>query len=136
MIRRIVLTIVLLAGIAAGAAAQNVIDWMVDDFSSRGSSRFTSAVKRDPRTRNVRKVVNVLEVENADVGKFISAFKRCAKTGDFTENYTEDGCTLVLTVRKAKQNRIYMIRCSTPYGRQRDGVAYGEAKITVVVNYK
>ena len=76
MIRRIVLTIVLLAGIAAGAAAQNVIDWMVDDFSSRGSSRFTSAVERDPRTRNVRKVVNVLEVENADVGKFISAFKR------------------------------------------------------------
>lgn len=136
MIRRIVLTIVLLAGIAAGAAAQNVIDWMVDDFSSRGSSRFTSAVERDPRTRNVRKVVNVLEVENADVGKFISAFKRCAKTGDFTENYTEDGCTLVLTVRKAKQNRIYMIRCSTPYGRQRDSVAYGEAKITVVVNYK
>ena len=135
MIRRIVLTIVLLAGIAAGAAAQNVIDWMVDDFSSRSSSRFTSAVERDPRTRNVRKVVNVLELRDIGIDKFIDAFRREAATGNFTEKRAEGSLTLMLTVRGARQNRIYMLRCTGPYAWRRSETLYNSAKVTVIVKY-
>ncbi len=50
-----------LAGMALPAMAQNSIDRMVKQHSTTGKSTFTSAVERDPATRKVVKVVNILK---------------------------------------------------------------------------
>ena len=50
-----------LAGMAFPAMAQNSIDRMVKQHSTTGKSTFTSAVERDPATRKVVKVVNILK---------------------------------------------------------------------------
>ena len=107
---RTITTALLLVVATACAVAQNSIDRMMDNYSSRGTSRFTSAVEREPKTRKVLKVVNVLELRHDGVGEFVDAFRREAATGDFTERRTEDGLTLMLVVRGKRQNRIYMMR--------------------------
>ena len=65
---RTITTALLLVVAAACAVAQNSIDRMMDNYSSRGTSRFTSAVEREPKTRKVLKVVNVLELRHDGVG--------------------------------------------------------------------
>ncbi len=129
------ITALLLALAVAQAAAQNSIDRMMDNYSSRGSSRYTSAVERDPATRRVRKVVNVLELRDIGIDKFIDAFRREAATGNFTEKRAEGSLTLMLTVRGARQNRIYMLRCTGPYAWRRSETLYNSAKVTVIVKY-
>ena len=57
-----------IAGCAASALGQNSIDRLVEDCSSVGRSKFTSAVERDPKTRKIQKVVKVLELSDADAG--------------------------------------------------------------------
>ena len=54
MIRKLIVILAMLAGIAAGAAAQNAIDRMMANYSAVGESKFTSAVERDPRTRKLK----------------------------------------------------------------------------------
>ena len=129
------ITALLLALAVAQAAAQNSIDRMMDNYSSRGSSRYTSAVERDPATRRVRKVVNVLELRDIGIDKFIDAFRREAATGNFTEKRAEGSLTLMLTVRGARQNRIYMLRCTGPYAWRRSETLYNSAKVTGIVKY-
>ena len=129
------ITALLLALAVAQAAAQNSIDRMMDNYSSRGSSRYTSAVERDPATRRVRKVVNVLELRDIGIDKFIDAFRREAATGNFTEKRAEGSLTLMITVRGARQNRIYMLRCTGPYAWRRSETLYNSAKVTVIVKY-
>lgn len=129
------ITALLLALAVAQAAAQNSIDRMMDNYSSRGSSRYTSAVERDPATRRVRKVVNVLELRDIGIDKFIDAFRREAATGNFTEKRAEGSLTLMLTVRGARQNRIYMLRCTGPYAWRRSETLYNSAKVMVIVKY-
>ena len=129
------ITALLLVLAVAQAAAQNSIDRMMDNYSSRGSSRYTSAVERDPATRRVRKVVNVLELRDIGIDKFIDAFRREAATGNFTEKRAEGSLTLMLTVRGARQNRIYMLRCTGPYAWRRSETLYNSAKVTVIVKY-
>lgn len=132
MIRRIIITAVFLVGVLAGAAAQNSIDRLIDEYSSVGMSKFTSAIERDPLTRRVKKVVNVLSLYCADADKFVKAFRQESHTGDFAEEHSDDGFTMVLMVRKARQNRIYTMRCSGAYRTKH----YNNIKITVIVNYK
>ena len=50
---RTITTALLLVVATACAVAQNSIDRMMDNYSSRGTSRFTSAVEREPKTRKV-----------------------------------------------------------------------------------
>lgn len=132
---RTIATSLLMAVAVAQAAAQNSIDRMMDNFSSRGTSRYTSAVERDPATRRVKKVVNVLELSYTGMDKFIDAFKREASTGNFAEKRTKDGLTLMLTVRTPRQNRIYMLRCTAPYTRRNGETEYYSAKVTVIIKY-
>lgn len=136
MIRRIIITLTLLMGLVAAAVAQNSIDRMIENYSSVGMSKFTSAVERDPATRKVKKVVKVLHLHNNDVSPFVKAFRRESKTGDFSEKYDNEGCTLMLTTQGAGQNRIYMMLCTRPYNPGRRDTGYGYAKVTLIINYK
>ena len=125
----------LLVGLAASAFSQNSIDRLVENHSSVGQSKFTSAVERDPKTRKIQRVVKVLELSDADVSRFVDAFRREAATGDLTERRTDDGLTLVLTVRGKGQNRVYMMKCAGPYVYGRKATRYSFTKITVIVKY-
>ena len=133
--RRIFLILTLLVGLAASAFSQNSIDRLVENHSSVGQSKFTSAVERDPKTRKIQRVVKVLELSDADVSRFAAAFRREAATGDLTERRTDDGLTLVLTVRGKGQNRVYMMKCTGPYAYGRKAMRYSFTKITVIVKY-
>ena len=129
-----------IAGCAASALGQNSIDRLVEDCSSVGRSKFTSVVERDPNTRKIQKVVKVLELSDADAGSFSAAFKRAAfkrekGTGDFIEKRTENGITMVLTVRGKGQNRVYALRCDGPCSSRKAGTRYRLVKVTVIVSY-
>ena len=124
-----------IAGCAASALGQNSIDRLVEDCSSVGRSKFTSAVERDPNTRKIQKVVKVLELSDADAGSFSAAFKREKGTGDFIEKRTENGITMVLTVRGKGQNRVYALRCDGPCYSRKAGTRYRLVKVTVIVSY-
>lgn len=133
--RRLFFIFALLAALAASAFGQNSIDRLVENHSSVGQSKFTSAVERDPKTRKIQRVVKVLELTNADISRFAAAFKHEAATGDFTERRTDDGLTLVLTVRGKGQNRVYMMKCTGPYANGRKATRYSFIKVTVIVKY-
>lgn len=124
-----------IAGCAASALGQNCIDRLVEDCSSVGRSKFTSAVERDPNTRKIQKVVKVLELSDADADSFSAAFKREKGTGDFIEKRTENGITMVLTVRGKGQNRVYALRCDGPCSSRKAGTRYRLVKVTVIVSY-
>lgn len=136
MTRRIIITALALFAVTTLAMAQNSIDRMVADYSSVGSSRFTSAIERDPDTRKIEKVVKVLEINYKGIDKFISAFKEEAGKGNFSEKYDNDGCTMMLTTSTKTQNRIYMMRCEGPMSSDRRYNRYHNAKITIIVKYK
>lgn len=133
--RRLFFIFAFLSALAASTFAQNSIDRLVENYSSVGQSKFTSAVERDPKTRKIQRVVKVLELTNADINRFAAAFKREAATGDFTERRTDGGLTLVLTVRGKGQNCVYMMKCTSPYSYERNSTRYAFAKITVIVKY-
>ena len=133
--RRLLIIFALLAALAASAFGQNSIDRLVENHSSVGQSKFTSAVERDPKTRKIQRVVKVLELSDADVSRFAAAFRREAATGDLAERRTDDGLTLVLTVRGKGQNRVYMMKCTGPYAYGRKATRYSFTKITVIVKY-
>lgn len=118
------------------AMGQNSIDKQVERYSSIGQSRFTSAVERDPRTRKVQKVVKVLELYDKGVKAIIEAFKTESSNGDFTEKRDGNGCTMILTTKNSRQNRVYMLKCDSPYGYDKNSNYYGHAKVTIIIKYK
>lgn len=124
---------VALTAFSVCGVAQNSIDNLVDKYSSVGRSKFTSAVERDPNTRKVQKVVKVLELYENGIKKLINAFRWEASTGNFSEKREKDGLTLVLTIQKGKQNRVYMLRGYGGYGGEN---SYDRCKVTVIVKYK
>lgn len=136
MARRFLFILVVAFSTALCASAQNSIDGMMERFSSVGQCRFTSAVERDPATRKVKKVVKVLELHDTGISKFVSAFRREASSGDFTERHDNTGCTMMLTTQNARQNRIYMLRCDDPYDPGSRNTGYSHAKVTLIVKYK
>lgn len=50
------MTALLLTSLITAAVAQNSIDGLIDNYSSVGMSKFTSAVERDPRTHKVQRL--------------------------------------------------------------------------------
>ncbi len=116
---------------AVAAQAQNSIDNLVDDFSTLGSSKFTSVVERNPKTRQVVKVVKVLEVPGIQAGKLRNAFLKEKDTGSFS--HAKDGHeeTMTLTTETREKVRIYMLRTQMA-GKH----AYGPAKVTLIARYR
>lgn len=136
MIRRLILILFFTIGMLLAAMGQNSIDKQVERYSSIGQSRFTSAVERDPRTRKVQKVVKVLELYDKGVKAIIEAFKTESSNGDFTEKRDNNGLTMILTTKRPRQNRVYMLKCDSPYGFGSHSNYYGHAKVTIIIRYK
>lgn len=120
--------LLLLAGTALPAGAQNSIDRMVKKYSSAGQSIFTSAVERDPSTRAVIKVVNTLKSKNMNVYPFKQAFEKEAQTADSQLTVSKDKTTLILTTESQGHPRIYMLRY--------DPENHMDVEVTIIVNFK
>lgn len=132
MIRRLILILFFTLGTLLAAMAQNSIDRQVERYSAIGQSRFTSAVERDPR----QKVVKVLELYDKGVKALIDAFKAESPNGDFTEKRDSKGLTMILTTSRPRQNRVYMLKCDSPYSFGAHAGSYGHAKVTIIIRYK
>ena len=118
---------------AASLSAQNSIDRFVDNESTIGQSKFTSVVERDPKTREVVRVVKVRELTRGiDINACQNHFEAESKTGRFTHNIDADNHhTLFLAVEGKKQDRIYMLQYTGKQPMQgQDG------KVTVVIKMK
>ena len=116
MMKRYLFTLLCALALMPGAWAQNAIDKAVEQHATLGSSRFTSAVERDPDTRQVLKVVKVLKISGGSANKLYKAFMDERDSGSFSEQNTETERTLTLTCESKKQVRIYMLssRCFMP----------------------
>lgn len=125
----LVLVLVLCLGGAVPAGAQNSIDKMVENYSTVGSSKFTSVVERDPETHQIQKVVKVLQVPGHQAARFRKAFIAEKETGTFTQQQQDNEQTLTLTCETPQQARIYMLRLT---GRH----AYHSGKVTIIVKMK
>lgn len=122
----ITLVVCLLATLAA--QAQNSIDNLVERYSSFGGSSFTTAVKRNPQTQKVVKVVKTFEMDNSETSTFYRAFKRESHTGSWTDKVANNERTTLLVVEKPRQARIYMLQCSSN--------GYGKLKVTIIIQPK
>ena len=118
---------------SASLSAQNRIDRFVDNESTIGRSKFTSVVERDPKTREVVRVVKVRELTRGiDISDCQDIFEAENKTGRFSHNIdANDHHTLLLAVEGERQDRIYMLQYTGKGPMQgRDG------KVTVVIKMK
>ncbi len=120
----IILLMLLLTGVMSGNA-QNSIDRMVDNYSTTGSSNFTSVVERDPNSRQVKKVVKVLTLPGYQTKQFHDAFLKERNTGTFAQQQQGREQILTLTCEKPAQTRLYMLRRSVTNG-----------KVTIIVKMK
>ena len=133
MMKRYLFTLLCTLTILPGAWAQNRIDEAVEQHATLGSSRFTSAVERDPETRAVLKVVKVLETRNGS--KLVRLFKEEMKSDKYQisvqsdKNYPRQ--TLVLTTSDERRTRIYMLD-HDPTTR---GLS-GNVKVTIIIKNK
>lgn len=130
------LLLVIWMSIAAPALAQNKIDNLVDNYSAISTSKYTSAVERNPKTRAVVKVVKVLELSYTNIQPFVEAFRAEANHDDFCERKDGDALILTLACRGTKNNRIYMLKADDYYrygGRHANRTA---CTITIIVKYK
>ena len=117
----------------ASLCAQNRIDRFVDNESTIGRSKFTSVVERDPKTREVVRVVKVRELTRGiDINACQEYFEAESKTGRFSHNIdADDRHTLLLAVEGESRDRIYMLQYTGKRPMQgRDG------KVTVVMKVK
>ena len=127
--QRLCMFALLLMGSVALAEAQNRIDDLVENYSTLGSSTFTSAVERNPQTHAVQRVVKVLESRGNNLSKIRKAFEDEQETGDFSVKTRDDEVTQLLTVEGKETNRIYMLQ----YEQFR---RFGDWKVTIIVKYK
>ena len=108
--------------------AQNRIDEVVDSFSTVGSSTYTSAVERDPQTRQVIKVVKTLETRGDIIKDIIDAFEQERETGSFSRKEEDNEVTMILATENISSNRVYML--------QYRGKVYQWGKTTIIVRPK
>lgn len=92
-------------------SAQNRIDDMLGSYSTIGQSTLTSAVERNKKTREIEKVVKVLEAKGNNLHSFISAFEQ-EKDNCASYKKTVDGknVTIMMTTETEKDKRIYMLQ--------------------------
>ena len=117
--------------IGVSAQAQNSIDELVENISTLGSSKFTSVVDRDPKTRQVNKVVKVLEVPGVQATKLRKAFLKEKDSGSFSHSRDGHEETMTLTTASPDKVRIYMLRAQILGSH-----VYGSAKVTVIAKYR
>ena len=112
------------------ATAQNSIDRMVEHFSTVGGSSFTTAVKRNPKTRKVEKVVKRLTTTGAQGHQFVSTFKEeAARQRNVVTTMADGYTTMIVGGEGDKQNRVYTLRYK--------GNGYsGEVTVTIIINMK
>ncbi len=127
-LRHCVITLMLCLFAAINAMAQNKIDKQMEQISTVGSATFTSAVERDPDTRQVLKVVKVLKISGGSANKLYKAFMDERDSGSFSEQNTETERTLTLTCESKKQVRIYMLHLTGRY--------YSHAQCTAIIKNK
>lgn len=132
-IRKTIITVLMLFAAMVNATAQNSIDEMMDNYSSCGNSKYTSAVERDANTHQILKVVKVLELTYSGIDEFIAAFRRESKEGNFTEKQDAKTLTLMIAVKGERHNRIYMMQCTGTYMPGKRNTKYQKAKITVII---
>ncbi len=113
-----------------GLFAQNAIDKAVDEYSSIGNSKFTSAVERDPQTRKVLKVVKVLQPTNITINKLRRAFLNEQESGQFSIVTNDNEETMTLTVENNQENRVYMMQY------ENHGASFTNGKVTIIIKYK
>lgn len=114
---------------ALPAHAQNSIDRLVDEFSTVGSSKFTSVVQRNPKTRAVEKVVKKLSIHGVKTNEIIKAFNKEAKHHNLSTQVSEGWATKVFVESGKHTNRAYMIKYN-------EGVRFPDAEITIVIKVK
>lgn len=105
------ITIIFALILALSLWGQNSIDRMVEDFSTSGSSSFTSVVQRNPKTRAVERVVKRLETDrHSNAEEIISTFKQEIKKHSYTTEKKGGVVSIVFFVEGAKDKRLYMLR--------------------------
>lgn len=136
MRHRFMLTIVMLIMASVLAKAQNKIDDVVDRYSTSSSSKYTSAVERNPKTRSVVKVVKILEMSYCDITPFVNAFRTDEDGGDLSESRSGNDLVMTRTVKGRKQNRIYMLKADGYYNKYASSKMRVHCTVTIIVKYK
>lgn len=115
---RIFIILLLLCSHCAVTMAQNKIDVLVEKCSAVGHTSFTSVVKRDPETREIKKVVKMLSIPYSDVRTFKVAFEDESNTGQYSVTTNPNGMnTHLLITDSNRKTRIYMLE----YRKYRNG---------------
>ncbi|MBQ9498607.1 MAG: DUF5024 domain-containing protein [Bacteroidaceae bacterium] len=127
MRKRIYIALCLLC-FSAWLRAQNSIDEVVDNFSTVGSSTYTSAIERDPQTHKVVRVVKTLETRGKVVSDLINAFQKERETGTFSRKEENEEVTMILATENEGGNRVYMLQYS--------GKGYHRGKATIIIKPK
>ena len=130
LLATLLLTAFTAAAQSGSAGKENSIDRLVNSESTHGQSKFTSVVERDPRTREVIRVVKVRELSRGiDISSCEERFEAESRTGRFTHKVEEGNRhTLLLSVEGEAQNRIYMLQYTADWAmKARDG------KVTIVI---
>ncbi len=112
----------------ASMSAQNEIDRMVENYSLIGHSTFTSAVERNPHTRKIVKVVKVLSTADPGAWRFVSVFRKLARSGSSTETRENGRLMMTLATSSARSNRIYMLQTGTGN--------HTNVKVTIIIKVK
>ena len=112
---RQIVMIFLTAMLSLNAMAQNAVDRMVENFSTIGEARFTSAIERNPQTREVVKVVKTLRLESPGDRKLRNGFLQEAKNRN----------TVIFSEGTRQSAHVYMLKYDDDY-----------AEVTIIVNFK
>lgn len=107
------------------AGAQNAVDRMVENFSTIGEARFTSAIERNPQTREVVKVVKTLRMESPSDRKLRDGFLQEAKNHDSNTTVANGRNTVIFSEGTHKSAHVYMLKYDDDY-----------AEVTIIVNFK
>ena len=107
------------------AAAQNSVDRMVDEFQTVGEARFTSAIERNPQTREVVKVVKTLKVGMPNSKQLREGFIKESNRHDTSFRGDGETKTLIFSEEQKGNARVYMLK-------------YDEynSEVTIIVNRK
>ncbi len=129
MTRKIIFVLTTLV-IPLVAMAQNSVDEMMGQYSTIGSSQYSSIIQRNSKTHEVEKVVKKLIVEGVNSKKVINCFNKEAKQNKTTNtSRSNDIATTIFTTSNAKSNRIYMMKYD-------DEDFYPEVTVTIIVKLK
>jgi len=117
--------------LSASVQAQNSIDELVDNFSTMGTSTYTSAIERDPETHQVVKVVKTLETRGSIISNLIRAFQKEQDKGNIQgegKYEGEEDKVMFLATEDDKSSRVYMLKY--------DDKAYRWGKVTIIIKPK